>query len=461
MSLQELPVELLHRIYDQCDDRDIPNFRLVSRLLATVGAEHLLPEAAVHFARESFNEIEEIAKTTVAKGVRSLCFHAARLDPLPTFDDWDDQRVSANPNDQRQASGLLRIEMTRDRTPEHIRTDRSARLAKRNLSRSMNIRKGHFSRRSLLSAYKAFQRLYADQKCLKRDGTARKAFAAFFKACSRLDSVVMTMANELRVTRNKRVKAFQEAMIFPFSEEHFKYYLGVQALESLLLGAYDAGKQLRRLADLHIGLASVFDGDTEEQNEIVYERMLWDLKSGRVAEFVQAASNLTSLSITGPVSLDEDEFPNVRLCYLVGAGRWSNLTALKLRWFDCTETELDCLLANHREKLQSLELVNAHFLEGTWESFIPKIAGKFEALKTVRLRESFSSEAEGVWCNFIEFDFEAMKPEVEKGYGMFSRPHGAYVDSYTAAMEHHIRVGGEMPDPDDWDNNYDNFDMDW
>ncbi|KAK4968041.1 hypothetical protein LTR42_010371 [Elasticomyces elasticus] len=462
MSLQELPVELLHRIYDHCDERDVANFRLVSRLLATVGSEHILPEAFAHVARESFDNISAIARSTVAKGVRSLCFYAARLDDLQTFDRWDEERRSSDPHAHKEAYGLLDLDYRRERTPPEVQSERSMRLYRRNLGRSINVGRGHYSKPALLSAFNAYQRLYADQKCLKREGLARKAFAALFRSCTKLDTVTLTMANELRITKNHGVKAFQKAMIYPFSDSHARYYAGVHALESVLLGAHDGGRSIRRLAvqpvahtffelpppvakqmyevaagikELHIGLESVFDDRFSEANELIYERMMYDLKSHKVAEFVQAATNLTTLSIGGPLTLND--LSNVHLHCLVGAG------------------------SRHRSTLRRLELDSAHFTEGTWEGFLERIAGKLDALKTMRFREELSSDTEGIYTEFMHEYYGGLRSDNEDSDYSVGEYGGSEVEQWTAAMETYIVKGGEStPRPEDFFD-LDNFDMDW
>ncbi|KAK3626321.1 hypothetical protein LTR56_019899 [Elasticomyces elasticus] len=487
MSLQELPVELLHRIYDHCDERDVANFRLVSRLLATVGSEHILPEAFAHVARESFDNISAIARSTVAKGVRSLCFYAARLDDLQTFDRWDEERRSSDPHAHKEAYGLLDLDYRRERTPPEVQSERSMRRYRRNLGRSINVGRGHYSKPALLSAFKAYQQLYADQKCLRREGLARKAFAALFRSCTKLDTVTLTMANELRITKNHGVKAFRKAMIYPFSDNHARYYAGVHALESVLLGAHDGGRSIRRLAvqpvahtffelpppvakqiyevaagikELHIGLESVFDDRFSEANELIYERMMYDLKSHKVAEFVQAATNLTTLSIGGPLTLND--LSNVHLHCLVGAGsRWQHLSTLALRMFSCTDTELDALLFSHRSTLRRLELDSAHFTEGTWEGFLERIAGKLDALRTMRFREELSSDTEGIYTEFMHEYYGGLRSDNEDSDDSVEEYGDSEVEQWTAAMESYIVKGGEsMPRPEDFFD-LDNLDMDW
>ena len=106
MSLEQLPPELLHRICDTLEN-DIPNLRLSCRLLAATGAEYLLPEVHVHYVRESFDMIRAIAQSPVAKGVKSICSHGARLTPLKTFEDWMKARESPDPKCLDRAKNLL------------------------------------------------------------------------------------------------------------------------------------------------------------------------------------------------------------------------------------------------------------------------------------------------------------------------------------------------------------------
>ena len=157
MSLQDLLVELLHRICHYCLN-DIPSIRLTSRLFATVAAEHLLPEATVYFARESFDNLRAIAAShSVARGLRTLCFQADRLPRLTNYDAWYTERFSFDPDAQSRLRDALDMEPT---SPEpDLSTDRASRLFQRKIKRSESIRKGRFTKAKLQKAYEAYQEL--------------------------------------------------------------------------------------------------------------------------------------------------------------------------------------------------------------------------------------------------------------------------------------------------------------
>lgn len=93
MSLLSLPVELFHRICLQFHDQSeyhkhIAALRLVSRSVQAVADEYLVPRLSLHYLREEFETAEAIlgANSRIAKGVRSIRYHADRLLHLPCIE---------------------------------------------------------------------------------------------------------------------------------------------------------------------------------------------------------------------------------------------------------------------------------------------------------------------------------------------------------------------------------------
>ncbi|TKA65631.1 hypothetical protein B0A55_10557 [Friedmanniomyces simplex] len=397
---------------------------------------------------------------------------------IPDLESWAKARWSLDPAANEQSLDMLdTVSYPGDRSSW---TDRTHRLQKRNRTRAENIRRGQYSKMRLTAAYEAFQRLYADQKVMKRESEARKAFAALFRACPKLDRVIMTMMNELRVqSASTMERAFQEGMVSPFSD-HPIYYIGTHALESLLLGVHDSGRTLRSLAvqpnshasfemrpevaakvyevvgglsELHIGMMAVFEDDWGELDEGLMSRVMFDLEHAKVAEFVAQGAKLTSLSIGAPEIFDRR--PRVPLRYLVGDTRLHVLQTLKLRWFTATEAELHTLLVRHSETLKELELVGAHIAGGTWMSFFRSIAGKLPLLETVRLRGDFWQD--GAIISFLPYDYEAVKEGVEEGEGLGGIDISPSIELFTEAMEDAIVDGEEIPNAEDWDEGGDDW----
>ena len=307
---------------------------------------------------------------------------------------------------------------------------------------------------------------------MKAENEAQKAFAVLFKACPRLDAVTVSMANSIHLTTTQHMKSFQRAMMHPFGDTT-KYYTGVLALQSLLLGAHEAGRKLstlavaplshaffelpddvaakvytviRGLTCLNVVLASVFDDDYGEILLRVYQRMMYDLRHKNIPELLRHTPKLTVLSIDAPSVWSAEALP-VPLRDVLGTVHLPCLQILCLRWFVCSTSELSRTLLAHGPTLQRLELVSLDASEGTWESFFEGIGGKLPELRSVRLRDQFAERGD---AGIIFQDFDTVPHEIHPA-----------VKRFTQAMEKFVLDGkGELPDQvnmeehddgDDWD----------
>ena len=90
MALDELPVEVLDRTCSFLSPNEVADWHLVNRAFAATGVEYLLPEITLFCVRERSKGAHKLTNyTAVARGVRSLCFQADRLQKKETFRDWD------------------------------------------------------------------------------------------------------------------------------------------------------------------------------------------------------------------------------------------------------------------------------------------------------------------------------------------------------------------------------------
>lgn len=88
MSIVDLPVELLHRIYGQCSPADIRSLRYVSRRSLAVANEYFLQNVSLFFLPDDFHTIVELLQNPgIARGVRSLTLEVDVFKPNLDFDE--------------------------------------------------------------------------------------------------------------------------------------------------------------------------------------------------------------------------------------------------------------------------------------------------------------------------------------------------------------------------------------
>lgn len=81
MGLHELPVELIHRIFVQCDVAEIRILRAVNKLCLAVANEYFLSDIKLFLLMEDYGAISKLVDNPgIRKGVRSLTLQADLFD---------------------------------------------------------------------------------------------------------------------------------------------------------------------------------------------------------------------------------------------------------------------------------------------------------------------------------------------------------------------------------------------
>lgn len=332
-------------------------------------------------------------------------------------------------------------------------TARGLRLLRRGYARENQLRKGSFGWKRVRSAYAKYKELYDDQ--CELIPLAKESLRALFEACPRLDTVLLTTANELRATSTQCLRSFQEAMIFPFGDVS-RLLWGCMQLHTMLVAASDADTKLRSLAaatvsfmffgdalgelhkihdaisgleNLRLDLHRNFINEDDPVDQLEMEGFLRAMKDQRLVEFFANAPNLRTLKVVAPIAEDGDD--RVPLDNLLGNTVWPKLEALHVQNVECASTELLGLLRRHSITLQRLNLVDIVFREGDFESFATSIAGQLPALRKVRLRGDFVSDAQPG----ADFSFDPVNDR--KDY-----------DEYTLVMQMYFVKGGTFPHPE-------------
>ncbi|KAK5117877.1 hypothetical protein LTR85_008651 [Meristemomyces frigidus] len=449
MSLLQLPPELLHRICGYCELAEIKSARRASTLLAAIGAEYLLSEVEVFFVRESFEKLTRIARSSgVAKGVRALCFQADRLQAFGSRTEWDRKRDRLEVERDAFRAAPTRAEVQALRT-----TPRGERLLSRWATKAEEAPTKSDMKGLLSAAYEQYTILRQDESRMETDATARESLRTLFKAAPRLDSIVFTVANELRHTTTTNIESFKKTLTHPFGDRDNQTWC-IHQLEATLCAAYEAHLELKslviatisyrffglqagaaeqiyqvvsKLVDLQVNFNWCYDNDTDEMDYAELSGLLRDVKDARLVRFFSSAGQLHRLKIGGPYS--DHGISKLPLIDTVGDTVWPELHTLHLKHFECTQEHLSHLISRHARTLESLHLNEMVISDGNWNDFLESIAGKFPELKEVSLRGEFGClpRHHGVEYDFDFYDMEG-------------------IDPFTKLMQDYVLNRGSLPD---------------
>ena len=96
--LEDLPAELLHRVFKLLDDFDVRSARATCSILSAIGNEYVLPEVSLVFHREHFERLSRMAQhPVISKHIRSIYYQVDQFSFLRDFDAWNDDRILEYP----------------------------------------------------------------------------------------------------------------------------------------------------------------------------------------------------------------------------------------------------------------------------------------------------------------------------------------------------------------------------
>lgn len=396
---------------------------MLFRTLAVLALQNLFDEVPLYYLWDSFDKLVESAHSKhCTAAVRSLCFHADQLDDLyftedsSSVDRWNLLRETMPPHHPTHDMWLDPNDNLQFRSPPS-----GDRMVTRQYKRTKEIQRGVCKRAGLKIAYNHYKKLLREQSHRYGWNLQREKLADFMRACPNLNHVVITMADQLRLTSNRNVKEFQRAIVRPFGDDYWRGS-AVESLNLAMVAAFDAGKSIQRLEianlspyyfnsnsgprqglnleaamqvvenvqELRLGFVNnVIDDD---RSEVVNRSDLCEiakrLPKGCVVKFLAHAQTLRKLELKLPYSIDK--MSKIDLAQVVGDCTWRELTHLDLTMFRCTSDYLVDLLKRHETTLTGLRLCDVTLSEGRWTDCFQRIAGKLPKLSKVTLRGQFT-----------------------------------------------------------------------
>ena len=497
MSLLSLPVELLHRICQQFHDQSgdhkhIAALRLVSRAVQAVADEYLVPRLSIHYLREEFDTAEEIfaANPRIAKGVRSIRYHADRLLHLPCIEIWKDVRKRLIHAKQARLASEEALAQSGSACPRRL-PERARRRHMRNFHNAMAAEIKRYSKKELEVKFADYQQHFKDQTAMLSEARAVACFERILAMCPKLNSIAVVMLAHSGEGLRLRERLYEDRYcIGPYGDDA-STRLNTRPAGEMLKAIHNSGTANRlqiyieplsyqffaqeedimtnyygvasQLSGLHIGindrclnqdrveggpdpdedpdgaLEALIQSEEDARRETAHHahtRVLNAFDDKRLAKFLDHASKLTSLTIKAPRPTRH----NMRLLSLSNIVRpsmvWPRLTSLSLENFRCEDRELSDLITRHQSTLEVLSLRNVEFTEGDVKSCFEVFAGKMPQLRTVTLRHDF--------CKALQADNVGDRPFTPVDFVSLSRkPASRVPDRLTRALQRYVLHGGD------------------
>lgn len=387
--IDKLPAELIHMICAYLRPTEIANLRLVSRLVAPIGLQYMVPEVHLILAKDSFEQLKALAEhPIVSKCVTSFFFEADKFGVLPR-EHWE--QLVFGPEYVAQLE-----EMGKRGHPCQHASERTLRTYRREMSKLSATPRHRYSQERIEDAFEKYSDFSHFQQDPQQRAMQEKEVVDAMKHFPHVKGITMTTQTCARHWTTLMRKTFEPALCTYYEtddrRETTSEPLGLQQMRSLLLGAYHAGLKVETL---QCGVVSwrILEQDAETfahmresasnvknlklefstgsleyddlWTELEIESCAAYLQSGRLKDFVTAAPNLEHLQIG---FLFNDPTWPAYLKYVVGDHHWPSLRTVKFEMIASSEDDLVSFCTRHASTLKSLRLTSFGLIEGDWFS---------------------------------------------------------------------------------------------
>ena len=397
-SMRSLSVELVREICGNLSTSDLKSIRLTCKGLASIGAEHLLPEVYLVFTVASFERLQQISlHPIISQHVRSFIYEGDRLDHYKDRTEWEVHLID---DDDWLA-----------RKPQHPDTtsDEDMRDYRRNLLLWASESKNSYTEKQLKEGWRMYEELYRDQENIMKSHMDYRIIAQAIFRFPKLESIKMSVDGKVcppsiylrHAHQAGLVRTFGDHAIYPFAPP------GVRQFISILLPLYMPEKKAHaKLRILHAGSLSWYIFATHPSTASAMRKglkHLSDLKlnfntghgedgvqGGEVSEceenlrttrnlqkFVAAAPWLRKLYVEFDIM--GWGWQATDLEYVVGNYTWKYLEEVTFGMISAKEEQLLDFLGRHKGTLKRMTITGLVLQKGgSWDS---TLAGIRQVLK--------------------------------------------------------------------------------
>lgn len=401
--IDNLPSELLHMVCTHLKPKDVANLRLASRVVAPIGLQYLSPKVHLLIAKDSFKQLEAIAKhPVVSKYVTSLSYEANILEI------YDEERWTKNIWSPDYLDRKRKLQETGRRY--------SLRSHKGGCTQARTVPRHEYTKRQLKEAFRKYEGFCDYQSHVQEH---HRELANAMKSFPNLKELTMSA----HVMPNKQLfkKTFGPGYCTRWREDTEKWPVGLAQMRSLLLSACHAGlkierlhceqvnwrtltqknevfedmkRSVRHLREMSITFSMGCGGEEDEWGVIQIERCLLN---GRLKDFVTSAPHLELLEICFE---SDRSIISIEFEHLVGDFHWPSLKAVKIDMVETAEDHLVGFFERHAGTLKRLCMSSLLLSDGSWWSVFEKMRLVLE-LESVEILGCLDTDSDG-----FDFDFD-------------------------------------------------------
>ena len=394
--ITKLPNEIVHMIFAYLTPEEAANLRLLSKDMAAVGLQYLVPTVHLHLEEDCLNKLLDIAGHPVAsKHVYELVYEVDRLESL-SWEDWSRRIIGAGYNSWEyrgppESPGANASAAAMQAYSEELETYFSTpvhRYSQEKIHqewhqygeayiRQWNICYSSSLSRELEDALAKLPNLRSvrtsSQNTMTRwmEGFTQRLGASWDHDALVLDLPMAPWKVGLCSTLSVlRALGHRNLPVTKLDLSSLNWQLLAQDERDFML-VKKSFRHLKYLSICFTGRATVRYGFSSVRAE------LWDSKTfelikedGRLLELFSAAPDLEALTIsfsscdiTMAISL-EDVF---------GKFHWNSLKTIRLVAFEASENEMLDFLNRHANSLQSVSIADIDLRDGTWSTTLHRM----------------------------------------------------------------------------------------
>ena len=437
-SLYHLPIEILHVVLGFLEPHDILRMRLVCKVFAEIGIQHLVFIVHLVSKSSSFERMLELSRHPIISQMVQSIFYEA--DMLLKFEDFEAYK-----------GFLTRLAVLRETEDANLQYCLKAIKPQPDRCSDERLRMG----------YAHYRDYFADQEIILRRNYNSKLLQDAFSRFPNLRSIHLRREGPLSVCSSYMVGEFEAGLYVPYNDHKGHENHGVSQLQSLLWAAVSAGRRLEvlkcdqiywtffaqrddLLAKAHLAVVALkaFElrinicaenfrdhGFHDGRLCTNVRKCTENLQRGPVRRLLVAAPDLEDLAIEVNASCSFE--PSIRLSDVIGTYHWRYLKRATFAFLRITEEGLLEFCARHAGTLAHLSLHDILLTSGSWPRMFQQIR------KVLRLQSVEISGYLGSWNRSDHHNLDPFYAEDNISLVAWRKP------GLQAAIETYLLEGGD------------------
>ena len=395
-----LPNEILHQIFNLLETSQVANLRLACKAFSAIGLQYLASTIHLIFKPSSFEHLRQISEhPDLSQHVHTLFYEADSLEAVFSMKEWKRKIIAPDRSNAVHSEPMP--------APPPNASTREQRAYRRHVEKLRAAPRYIYSAGQLRSAYEEYEHYVWLQNYIRQYDYNSDMIREAMAKLPKLKTIELSLVHRLLGGPSRKLEqAFAKGLTVACGDQGHGP-CGVEQLQSLLVGASDAGLEIetlrcgsvqwmlfmerdvvfnklkhavRCLRTLELYITTRYDHqdhdwlpdeEVDVHDEEVYICAQYLEDSGRLRDFLTSApqlENLTVLFDTGTTLHSA-----ARLSDLVGDFSWHSLRLAAFSKISTTEEELMDFYERHAKTLREIRIESVHLDDGSWTDIFRRI----------------------------------------------------------------------------------------